>query len=87
MTAHKTQAVGQNDGYTILLQPPTDENTTERPEDSIAHRDANDDVDMAVGESATQRHDQHQDQDRSTEKDQVRKMGFHRYLCAEYVDT
>lgn len=89
MTAHKTQAVGQKDGYTILAQGedmsiPTQLGDDGQDLDTRSTKDQ-EDVVMAEGEADTQQQQQHQLPLESLQSKS--KIGFHHYLSAEYIDT
>ncbi|KAK4940030.1 hypothetical protein LTR10_019767 [Elasticomyces elasticus] len=100
VSAHKTQATGQVDGYTILLQP-RPSNDEQRPEDdgitaaAVAERTDDpepepEDEDGSKAREDTEMtepgtEDQNQDQDQA--KSPARRKGFQRFLCAEYIDN
>jgi len=94
VSAHKTQATGQIDGYTVLLQPQsrTDElspedNDTSAAVDTAARAEpqveAEDGPGAAEDTKMTELETEHQDQSQSP----ARRKGFQRFICAEYVDS
>ena len=101
VTAHKTRATGQNDGYTILVRgdqtanlklvgveengQKTGVNDHTTIEDPIEDKE-----DIVMGEEGDtdEVEAQEQQQQQVPQSSQMKpKIGFHRYIAAEYIDT
>ncbi|KIV88762.1 hypothetical protein PV10_08407 [Exophiala mesophila] len=91
VTAHKTRAVGQNDGYTVLLQGDQTANLkllgVEENDRTTIEDPTEDKEDVVMGEGDADEVESQQQQ-QAPQSSQVKpKIGFHRYLAAEYIDT
>ncbi|KIX04683.1 uncharacterized protein Z518_05553 [Rhinocladiella mackenziei CBS 650.93] len=103
VSAHKTQAIDQIDGYTILLQPFSSrglpgglQEDSETMVDGKPNEDVDGDLEMEGSNSGTRAgpailpRDQSRSQPTSSMPPSMStapRAGFHHYLCAEYVDS
>ncbi|OAL21029.1 hypothetical protein AYO22_08313 [Fonsecaea multimorphosa] len=99
VSSHKTQAVNQIDGYTVLLQPAHNAGQPRNPHPDDQTTSTPADTNMDMGELVQQPSQQEQgddvdmtrtptpDKPQHTQEPAPSKAGFQCYLCAEYIGS